>query len=186
LIGNSFGGTVALSFAARNPERVASVVAIEAEPATARWVERMGGTMRDVIEAMDDEYYLDWVGRNFGSHYQRLTRAAAAVIRSTTLIEDVAADPPLTEQEVAAIACPVLSVVGGEGFQAEEPMAMQALLPSCRTVVIPDQGHSVLVERHHALRGPLLEWIAGLEPGWTPKAGDRTGGLGDRTGSRTS
>lgn len=186
LIGNSFGGTVALTFAARNPERVASVVAIEAEPATARWAERMGGTMREVIEAMDDEYYLDWVGRNFGSHYQRLTRVAAAVIRSTTLIEDVAADPPLTEQEVAAIACPVLSVVGGEGFQAEEPMAMQALLPSCRTVVIPDQGHSVLVERHHALRGPLLDWIAELEPDWTPKTGDRTGSPGDRTGSRAS
>ena len=180
LIGNSFGGTVALSFAARNPERVAGVVAIESEPATARWVERMGGTMRDVIEAMDDEYYLDWVGRNFGRHYQRLTRVAASVIRSTTLIEDVAADPPLTEQEVAAIACPVLSVVGGQGFQAEEPMAMQALLPTCSTVVIPDQGHSVLVERHHALREPLLDWIAGLEPGWTPKTADSAGGAGSR------
>jgi len=63
---------------------------------------------------------------------------------------------------------------------------MQALLPSCRTVVIPDQGHSVLVERHHALRGPLLDWIAELEPEWTPRTGDRTGSPGDRAGSRAS
>jgi pimeloyl-ACP methyl ester carboxylesterase len=168
LIGNSFGGTVALSFAARSPERVASVVAIEAEPATPRWIERMGGTMRNVIEALDDAYYMDWIGRNFGLHYQRLTRAAAAVIRSTTLTEDVVADPPLTDRELAAIACPVLSVVGSEGFQAQEPTAVQNVLPRCRTLVIPGQGHSVLVERHRTLRGPLVEWIAALEPGWSP------------------
>lgn len=175
LIGNSFGGTVALSFAARNLERVASVVAIEAEPATPRWVERMGGTMRNVIEALDDEHYLDWVGRNFGLHYQRLTRVAAAVIRSTTLIEDLAADPPMTERELAAIACPVLSVVGSEGFQADEPTAVQGLLPFCTTVVIPGQGHSVLVERHRTLRAPLVDWIAELEPGWSPNtAGSQT------------
>lgn len=167
LIGNSFGGTVALSFAARSPEQVAGVVAIEAEPATPRWVERMGGTMRNVVEALDDAYYLDWIGRNFGLHYQRLTRAAAAVIRSTTLTEDVAADPPLTERELAAISCPVLSVVGSEGFQADEPTAVQSVLPSCRTLVIPGQGHSVLVERHRTLRAPLVDWIAEYEPGWS-------------------
>ena len=131
----------------------------------------MGGTMRDVVEAMDDEYYLDWIGRNFGRHYQRLTRGAAAVIRSTTLTEDVAADPPLTERDLAAIACPVLSVVGSEGFQADEPTAMQGLLPLCRTLVIPGQGHSVLVERHRTLRTVLVDWIAELEPGWSPTAG---------------
>lgn len=168
LIGNSFGGTIALSFAARYPELVASVVAIEAEPATPRWVERMGGTIRGVVEALDDAYYLDWVGRSFGAHYQRLTRAAAAVMRSTTITEDVAADPPLTPRELAAIGCPVLSVVGSEGFQADEPRAVQALLPSCRTLVIEGQGHSVLVERHRTLREPLVEWIAELEPEWTP------------------
>ena len=34
LVGNSFGGTVAFTYAARNPERVASIIAIEAEPPT--------------------------------------------------------------------------------------------------------------------------------------------------------
>ncbi|MFD0629831.1 alpha/beta fold hydrolase [Streptomyces sanglieri] len=49
LVGNSFGGTIAFGFAARRPERVASVSLIESEPATAAWAEKLGhpGPRRD-------------------------------------------------------------------------------------------------------------------------------------------
>jgi hypothetical protein len=33
------------------------------------------------------------------------------------------------------------------------------VLEHCRTVVLPDQGHSVLVERTKETRDLLLEWI---------------------------
>src|ERR1700744_6523975 len=41
LIGNSFAGTIAYGFAERHPERVAGILAIESEPATAQWAEKM-------------------------------------------------------------------------------------------------------------------------------------------------
>lgn len=41
LVGNSFGGAVAYAMAAARPERVASVIAIEAEPPARTWAETM-------------------------------------------------------------------------------------------------------------------------------------------------
>jgi len=160
LVGNSFGGTIAFSFAAKYPDRVASIVSIEAEPATEPWSDKMGRTFRNTIEAMGDDRYLGWVGETFGSHYVRLTKAAATVIRSTTLVEEVALGPLLDADGLAAISCPVLSILGSDGFQSDDLHAVQSALPDCRTEVIDGQNHSVLVERHPTVRTMLLSWIA--------------------------
>jgi len=37
LVGNSFGGTLAFSYAAAHPDRSGSIVCIESEPATEIW-----------------------------------------------------------------------------------------------------------------------------------------------------
>lgn len=164
LVGNSFGGTIAFSFAARFPDRVASIVSIEAEPATEAWADKMGRTFRNVIDAMSDEQNLVWVADTFGSHYARLTRAAAAVIRSTTIVEEVALGPLLDADALAAMRCPVLSILGSEGFQSDDLLAVQSVLPDCRTEIIDGQNHSVLVERHPAVRALLVRWVAEHEP----------------------
>jgi len=160
LVGNSYGGTIAFAFAARYPDRVASIVSIESEPPTQQWSDKMGTTFRNVVEAMSDEQNIAWVGETFGSHYARLTRAASAVIAATTIVDEVAAGPLLAADGLAAIRCPVLSIVGSEGFQSDDLGAVAAMLPDCRTEVIDGQNHSVLVERHLLVRKLLLGWLA--------------------------
>lgn len=164
LVGNSFGGTIAFSLAAQYPERVRTIVSIESEPATAIWSAKMGRTFRNTVEAMSDEANLDWITETFGSHYARLTRAAAVMIRSTTIVEQVADGPLLDEQGLSSIRCPVLAVLGGEGFQSDDLGAVAAMLPDCRTEVIDGQNHSVLVERHQLVRKLLLDWLAEHDP----------------------
>ncbi|WP_103337764.1 alpha/beta fold hydrolase [Amycolatopsis sp. CA-126428] len=164
LLGNSFGGTVAFSFAARHPERVASVVSIESEPATEAWSAKMSTTIRNVVDAMADETSLSWVAGTFGAHYARLTKAAGAIIRSTSIVEEIAAGPLLSADDLDAIRCPVLSIVGSEGFQQDDLTAVAASLPHCHTNVIDGQGHSVLVERHQTVRRILLGWLAEHDP----------------------
>lgn len=165
LIGNSFGGTVAFGFAAQCPERVASIVSIEAEPATDLWSDKMGRTFRNVVEAMADERYLAWVGETFGSHYVRLTKAASTAIGASTIVEEVALGPLLTAAELARIQCPVLSILGSQGFQSDDLEVLQVSLPHCRTEILVDQGHSVLVEQHQAVRQLVLPWVAEHERG---------------------
>ncbi len=164
LVGNSFGGTVAYSFAVRCPERVRSIIAIESEPATGEWSDKMSRTMRNVLDAMADERNLAWVAERFGGHYAKLTRAAAAVIGATTIVEEVALGPLLDGEELASIRCPVLSMVGSEGFQSDDLAAVGAALPECRTEVFEGQNHSVLVECHQSVRKLVLNWIAEHDP----------------------
>lgn len=160
LVGNSFGGTIAFGLAAQFPERVASIVSIEAEPATESWAGKMGRTFRNVYEAMADDRYLEWVGQTFGSHYVRLTNAATAAIGASTIVEEVALGPLLDADTLATLQCPVLSILGSHGFQSDDLGLLQASLPRCRTEVLPDQGHSVLVERHQRVRQLILAWLA--------------------------
>ncbi|GAA3524950.1 alpha/beta hydrolase [Amycolatopsis ultiminotia] len=161
LVGNSFGGTVALSFAAAHPDRVATVVSIEAEPATEVWADKMGRTLANTVKELAREEYFEWVTSTFGKHHARLARAAGKRLGATTMATEVPLGPLLDRAGLATIRCPVLSIVGSEGFQKDDPLAVGAALPDCRTEILPGQGHSVLVEAHHTVRGMLLDWVGG-------------------------
>lgn len=163
LVGNSFGGTIAFSFAERYPERVRSIVAIEAEPATHEWSRKIGGTLTNVVDWMEDPQVLAWLEDTYGAHHARLSKVASAVIRATTIVEEVPQGPLLDAEALRGIRCPVLSIVGSEGFQSDNLLAVQSSLPDCRTEVIDGQNHSVLVERHRTVRTLLLDWIEEIE-----------------------
>jgi 3-oxoadipate enol-lactonase len=158
LVGNSFGGTIAFSFAARFPHRVRSLVSIEAEPATEPWAEKMGRTLTNVVDEMGKEENLRWLAETFGNHHAKLARAAHGIIRATSIVADVPSGPLLPDLRL--IRCPVLSIVGSEGFQRDDLTGLQNALPDCRTVVIEGQNHSVLVERHRTVRSLVLDWVA--------------------------
>ena len=170
LVGNSFGGTVAFSFAANHPDRVASVIGIESEPATTVWSEKMAVAMANTVKVMGDQDYLDWVAEHFGKHHARLTKAAGEGIGRTSIVAELSQGPLLTENDLARITCPVLSIVGSEGYQRDDLDAVSSLLADCRTEVIDGQDHSVLVQRHHAVRKLLLAWIDEHEPAWADGA----------------
>jgi pimeloyl-ACP methyl ester carboxylesterase len=160
LVGNSFGGTIAFSYAAAFPDQVASIVSIEAEPATEPWAEKMTQTLENTIREMQRDEFYRWLEATFGSHHTRLTRAAAKRMLSTTMADDVPQGPLLDFEALQEIQCPVLSIVGSEGFQKDDLTALGDALPNCRTEVLKGQGHSVLVQSHRRVRELLLGWIA--------------------------
>lgn len=159
LVGNSFGGTLAYSYASMFPERVRSIVCIESEPPTQTWSAKMARILSGIMEFLQTEENYEWIEANYSAHHRRLARLAAARITATTMAEEVPQGPLLTVDQVAAIECPVLSVLGSHGYQADDLGALTDLLPSGELFVFDGQGHSVLVERHHEVRRLLLDWV---------------------------
>jgi pimeloyl-ACP methyl ester carboxylesterase len=161
LVGNSFGGTVAFGYALLRPERVATVTVIESEPATAVWAGRMTGVLdRFRYEMVRDETAaLHWISTNQGAQVGRLAKSAGRLVRTTTLARDVPAGEAVTEERIRSLSCPVLVVYGAESALAAEAPRMEALLPRCRTVVLPGHEHSVLVEAPDRVRDLVLGWI---------------------------
>jgi len=163
LVGNSYGGTVAFGYAARHPERAASVSLIESEPATAAWAGKLDGILGRVMHelAHNEADAIAWITANRSQNTARLAKGAARLARETTLAQDIPASRVLTEDEISSVRCPVLGLYGGDSDLAEHAPWLEALLPDCRTVVVPGHEHSVLVEASGIVGGHILALIHG-------------------------
>ncbi|MEC3982735.1 alpha/beta fold hydrolase [Amycolatopsis sp. H20-H5] len=160
LVGNSFGGTLAYSYASAYPDRVRSIVCIESEPPTDVWSRKMTQILEHTVRFLQVEESFDWIEANYSSHHRRLARMAAERMMSTNMAAEVPLGPLMTLAEVAAIDCPVLSLLGSHGYQSDDLEALTSLLPKGELHVFDGQGHSVLVEQHREVRELLLRWVA--------------------------
>lgn len=158
VVGNSFGGTIASAAAAWYPDRIATVTMIESEPPVAVWTGHMAEGLTDAKNQLRHEEVIGWIKDNHGAHTARLSRNASRILQTTTLADDVPAGRVI-DDDLSAIGCPLLAIFGDEsGLSAQVP-ELEAKLARCRTVVLPDQGHSVLVERTEDTMSILLDWV---------------------------
>jgi 3-oxoadipate enol-lactonase len=164
LVGNSFGGTVAFSFAHRFPDRVASLVAIESEPATESWSRKIAERLGEGAEKLVQAEVLSWIHDRHGSHMSRLGRAFGQVLATTSIAADVPSGPLLGSADLAAITVPVLAVFGAESHVVEVAETLPDLLPDCRVEIIPGYEHGVLMQAPQVVRDLVLPWILRHEP----------------------
>lgn len=163
LVGNSFGGTLALAYAAAHPARVAGVVLIDAHDGAAGWSAQMAATLGLRGEARDAkiaENFQSWLGRHSERKRTKLATAARELVEGTTLVADLAASPPLAAAALARITCPVLAIYGAASDTLDRGRAVAAALPACELVVLPGCSHSVLWEATAEVRTRVVEWLA--------------------------
>ncbi|MFE0175804.1 alpha/beta fold hydrolase [Streptomyces sp. NPDC059002] len=159
LVGNSFGGTVALDLALHHPDRVASVLMVESEPPTAAWAEKMSGLLAGSAYKLRDERTLPWIEETYGRHEARLVRWAQRILHGTSIAEDIAASRIPDEERWRALDIPVLAVYGADSDLADMAPWLTGLLPRCRTLNVEGHGHSVLVGTPETVGSLLLDWV---------------------------
>jgi pimeloyl-ACP methyl ester carboxylesterase len=159
VVGNSYGGTIAFSFAARYPELVASVVAIESEPATESWSVKISELLEEGADQLVRADVLQWIGEYHGAHTSRLGKAFGQVLATTTITTDVPKGPLLDAEGLAAIRCPVLAIFGADSHVVGVAEDLPTMLPQCQVEIIEGQEHSVLVKAAHQVRELVLPWI---------------------------
>ncbi|MDT0448177.1 alpha/beta fold hydrolase [Streptomyces hesseae] len=159
LVGNSFGGTVALDYALRHPDRVAGVLVVESEPPTAAWAAKMSTLLGGSAHRLHDERALPWIERTYGWHAARLVRQARPLLHGTTIAEDIAASRIPPEERWRDLDLPVLAVYGATSDLAAMAPRMESLLPGCRTHQVPGHGHSVLVGAPATIGALILDWV---------------------------
>jgi pimeloyl-ACP methyl ester carboxylesterase len=155
LFGNSFGGTVAFSYAARHPARVAGIVTIESAPPTAAWFGRMARRLARAAETLAD---VDAVLTSRPLMARRVRTASALLAETNVGVElpnSVLCDPA----DIAAIDCPVLCLYGGESAVRELAAETERLLPRSRHVVVDGFGHTLLINAPDQVRTEVLAWL---------------------------
>jgi len=158
LVGNSYGGTVALAFAVAHPARVASLMLIEAHFAIEGWGEQMAGTLTEIAFGLREGDVDTWRNRH-GRKLGRMAGNADDLINNTTLVDDLLAVKPLPAHAVRAFTHPVLAVYGEHSDVLHHAKALHGLLLDYTLDVVPDCTHSVLMEATAFLRDRLVAWL---------------------------
>lgn len=158
VVGNSFGGTVAAGLAAWHPRLVATVTMIESEPPVARWTRHMAAGLADANAKLGYEEAIAWIAANRGAHTARLSRGAYRILQATTMVDDIPASRVI-DDDLAALTCPLLAIFGADSGLAAQIPELESKIDGFRAVVLPEQGHSVLVERTGETRDAILDWV---------------------------
>lgn len=172
LVGNSFGGLLAIAFAIAHPERVSGVALVDAHLSDESWAAEMKDTLglegaeRDAMIAYS---FKNWLGRHSERKRNRLAKNASELVYETSLVADLDASPVFSDEDLRRVDCPVLAIYGENSDILARGERLQRVLPACELKILPNCSHSVLWEETAELRRALVEWVGReREPGALP------------------
>jgi pimeloyl-ACP methyl ester carboxylesterase len=167
LVGNSYGGTVALSFAMAYPARVTSMVLIEAHVPLPDWGPRMATTMPRLESLRTQEEWEQWIAESRKN--ANFVAAGTDLTKRTTFIADLQATKPVHEQDLRRLTQPIRAVYGQGSDVIHHAQLLDSLLPRYTLTVLPDVDHWLVTKTPEVLRTIVLDWFA-AEPVATPAA----------------
>lgn len=158
LIGNSFGGAIAYAFAAAHPDRVASLTAIECGPPNESWRDHMAFGLAEAVPYLSTDEEMAKIVHKHGAHLARLFRSASKSLKATTIGTDIG-ESKFIADDLSEIRCPVFAFFSDETGLATLIPELEAKLTDFRSVVVPDQGHFILVEQPRATADLIVDWL---------------------------
>jgi 3-oxoadipate enol-lactonase len=158
LVGNSYGGTVALSFATAYPEQVASMVLIEAHVPLPGWGEQMATTIRTIGSRRTRDEWEQWMAESRKN--AKFAAVGTDLVTYTTFITDIQVTEPIREQDLRELTQPVRAVYGQHSDVIHHAQILDNLLPRYTLTVLPDVDHWLLVKTATVLRTIVLDWFA--------------------------
>jgi pimeloyl-ACP methyl ester carboxylesterase len=159
LVSNSFGGVIALTFADLHPERVASLVLLEAHFGIEGWGEYMAGGLALAAFGLDEQRVKDWLAENGDRKLNRLARRSEHLFLRTSLIDDLGKEPPFPLRALRAIRCPTLAIYGEGSDILSRARLLEQHIPGCELHVLPGCTHSLLQEATPFVRQRTLDWV---------------------------
>jgi pimeloyl-ACP methyl ester carboxylesterase len=159
VVGNSYGGIVALGFAVTHPHRVASMVLIEAHFSVAGWAEQIAAEQSTIEAALTRDALRGWLNQ-LGRKVTRLMEMADDLLNHTTFLADLTAVQPLPMSRLRTLTCPVRAIYGEHSDVVDYARELDKYLPHCVLTVLGGCGHSVLMDATPALREIVLDWFA--------------------------
>jgi pimeloyl-ACP methyl ester carboxylesterase len=165
LLGNSYGGTIALEAARRDPERVAGLVLVEAHVAVAGWGDHIAEQLELAGFGLQEEDLEAWLDAKAGRKLGKLVRHVDGLVNHTSIIGDMAAGRAMSSDDLRGITCPVYAVYGEYSDVIDRAHELEALLPRLELDILVDCSHSAMNEATVTMRGLISDWFARAQKG---------------------
>jgi pimeloyl-ACP methyl ester carboxylesterase len=162
LVGNSFGGLLALAFARAHAARVAGLVLVDGHLGDEGFGAQMAETLRLTGEARDRriaESFAAWLGRHSERKRTRLADNARTLVEGTTLVDDMQRTPPLVAADLEEVRVPILGLYGEHSDLRERSEALLEHAPDAEVIILPGCSHSVLWEATDEVRARVLGFV---------------------------
>jgi len=179
LVGHSFGGLIALHYAALYPERVLKLAVADTRvPAldTSRTDRPVWDVWRDTLRSLgvpvqDDKNDIDYLiqqteklhaGNDQTSRPGLLIvnlKRIADLAKNTSLLNDFRAIAGLTVEKIRNLSHPILVTCGENSAAIDTCRSLSENLPNCKSVIIPNAGHFHPLEQSDIFLQNLREFL---------------------------
>lgn len=159
LLGNSYGGTIALEAARRDPDRVRGLVLVEAHAAVPGWGEHLAGQLELAGLALSEADLEEWYASKPGRKLVNLVRRVDGLVNGTSIVDDLTSGRQMAKEELRGVRCPVLAIYGEYSEVIDQARDLESLLPRAEVDIFADCSHSVMMEATATVRELIADWM---------------------------